>query len=241
MQQRDHLTWNSPALLGRQMDLLVFGNAGERMLAFPTSCGSYHQWADRKMPEVLAADIDAGRLQLFCAATNDAESWYDESLPLAERAAAQGRFDDCLRTEVLPRMAAINPHPVLVTVGASFGGYHAINFALRHPELVSRVLSMSGVADIRRLTHGETDGAVYFQNPAEYIPLEHDAERLAALRRLDIVLAIGRDDPLCSANEQFSIALWERGIGNALRIWDGWAHDWPFWEAMLRTYVRGHD
>ena len=35
--------------------------------------------------------------------------------------------------------------------------------------------------------------------------------------------------------------LWQRGIGNALRIWDGFAHDWPSWERMLRLYVGGHD
>jgi len=26
-----------------------------------------------------------------------------------------------------------------------------------------------------------------------------------------------------------------------LRIWDGWAHDWPWWRDMIRTYVGGHD
>ena len=31
------------------------------------------------------------------------------------------------------------------------------------------------------------------------------------------------------------------GIGNALRIWDGWAHDWPYWERMIRLYIGGHD
>jgi esterase/lipase superfamily enzyme len=241
MHPRDHLTWESSALGGRRMDLLVFGHSGERIVALPTSRGSYHEWADRKMPEVLAQDLEAGRLQLFCAATNDAESWYDESIPLAERAAAQGRFDQCLHSELLPRTVALNANPVLVMAGASFGGYHAINFAMRHPELVARVLSMSGLPDIRRVTNGETNGAVYFQNPAEYIRLEHDPGRLDALRRLDIVLAVGRDDSLRPANEAFSASLWEKGIGNALRIWDGWAHDWPFWESMLRLYVHGHD
>jgi esterase/lipase superfamily enzyme len=33
----------------------------------------------------------------------------------------------------------------------------------------------------------------------------------------------------------------ERGIRHALRIWDGWAHDWPYWQQMIRTYIGGHD
>ena len=28
---------------------------------------------------------------------------------------------------------------------------------------------------------------------------------------------------------------------NALRLWDGFAHDWPVWERMLPMYIGGHD
>jgi esterase/lipase superfamily enzyme len=33
--------------------------------------------------------------------------------------------------------------PRMGTTGCSFGGYHAINFALRHPDLVTYAVSMS--------------------------------------------------------------------------------------------------
>ena len=241
MWQRLQQSWDSPALLGRKMDLLIFGHAGTRVLAFPTSRGSYHEWEDRRMPEVLSEQLRAGTLQLFCVASADETSWYDETIPIAERAAWQARYDAFLLDEVLPRTRTLNGSPRLITTGASFGGYHALNFALHHPELVTRVLSMSGLPDIKRLTNGESDGAVYFQNPAEYMLHEHDERRLAAFRKMDIILAIGRDDPLCPSNGEFSKALWDRGIGNALRIWDGWAHDWPFWQRMLAMYIGGHD
>jgi esterase/lipase superfamily enzyme len=64
---------------------------------------------------------------------------------------------------------------------------------------------------------------------------------LAALRRQDIILAVGRDDGLRGQNEALSAALWAKGIGNALRLWDGWSHDWPYWQKMMRLYVGGHD
>lgn len=223
------------------MDLLVFGHAGARVLAFPTSRGSYHEWEDRNMPGVLQSQLDAGTLQLFCVSNVDAESWYDESIPVTERAGWQARYDACLHDEVLPHTLTLNRDPTLILTGASFGGYHALSFAMRHPELVTRVLSMSGLPDIKRLTHGYSDDAVYFQNPADFIRHEHDPARLDALRRLDIILAIGRDDPLCPSNVEFSRTLWGRGIGNALRIWEGSAHDWPYWEKMLALYIGGHD
>ena len=28
---------------------------------------------------------------------------------------------------------------------------------------------------------------------------------------------------------------------DALRLWDGWSHDWPFWHKMLQLYIGGHD
>jgi esterase/lipase superfamily enzyme len=61
------------------------------------------------------------------------------------------------------------------------------------------------------------------------------------LRRLDIILAVGREDPNIEHNRWFSGQLWNKGIGNALREWDGWSHDWPYWHKMIRMYINGHD
>ena len=54
-------------------------------------------------------------------------------------------------------------------------------------------------------------------------------------------IAIGRDDPSLADNEHLSRVLWEKGIWHALRLWDGWAHDWPWWREMIRRYIGGHD
>jgi esterase/lipase superfamily enzyme len=35
--------------------------------------------------------------------------------------------------------------------------------------------------------------------------------------------------------------LWGKGIGNALREWDGWSHDWGYWQNMIRAYINGHN
>jgi esterase/lipase superfamily enzyme len=75
----------------------------------------------------------------------------------------------------------------------------------------------------------------------DFIVNEHEPDRLDALRRQDIILVIGKDDPSIHNNREFSGVLWNKGIGNALREWDGWSHDWPYWEHMIRAYVGGHD
>ena len=62
--------------------------------------------------------------------------------------------------------------------------------------------------------------------------------RLAALRRQDIILATGRDDPFHWNNALMSRLLSEKGIPNRMRSWDGWSHDWPYWQQMMREYLR---
>lgn len=241
MWQRTVHKWESEALDGRPMELVVHGHAGTRVLVFPTSEGSNHQWEDLGMFAAVGDRILAGEYQFFALPSVDDQSWYNEAATPHQRAQWQERYDRYLHDEVLPFTRNQNPDPTLVTAGASFGGYHAISFGCRYPDQVNRILSMSGLVDIKRFTGGVSDDLIYFHNPADFMQHEHDPVRLAALRQLDIVLAVGRDDGLCAGNEAFSTVLWERGIDNALRIWDGWAHDWPYWQSMLKLYLNGHD
>ena len=237
---REHVRWFSPRL-DRDMDLLVFGHAGARVLVFPSSMGRFFEWEDQGMIGALGEQLERGWLQLYCVDSVDAESWYAKHKHPAERAAWHSRYDAYLRDEVLPLMQNRNPNPFLITTGASFGAYHALTFALRYPHLVNRALGLSGVYDIREVTDGYTDQHVYPYTPAEFILGETDPDRLAAMHRLDIVLAIGQDDSLRGNSEYFSGRLWSTGIWHALRIWDGWAHDWPYWRQMIRTYINGSD
>jgi esterase/lipase superfamily enzyme len=237
---REYQRWYSPSL-GREMELLIFGHAGARVLVFPTSMGRFFDWEDRGMIGALGEHLERGWLQLYCVDSVDSESWYCRWAHPASRAWRHVQYENYLCHEVLPLTVHRNPNPFLITTGASFGAYHAVNFALRHPGLVSRTIGLSGIYDIRDWTDGYHDDNIYFNNPCAYIPNEHDGGRLEALRRLDIILVVGHDDPLRSNNEHLSNFLWGKSIWHALRIWDGWAHDWPWWQQMIRLYIGGHN
>jgi esterase/lipase superfamily enzyme len=75
----------------------------------------------------------------------------------------------------------------------------------------------------------------------QFIENEYEGHRMAALRHLDIIIATGRDDRLIGQARAMSSLLWRKGIGNALREWDGWSHDWQYWHHMMKLYVGGHD
>ncbi len=237
---REYHKWHSPSL-GRDMELLIFGHAGARVLIFPTSKGRYYEWEDRGMMNVLGRHINNGWLQVYCVDSVDAESWYARWRHPGERAWRHMQYEQYLLREVLPLSLQKNQNSFLITVGASFGAYHAVNLALRYPHLVGRTIGMSGIYDVAQWTDGYYDENIYANSPCDFIPNEHDWGRLEALRNLDTILVAGRDDSLRYSSERLSKALWEKGIGNALRIWDGWAHDWPYWEQMLLAYIGGHD
>lgn len=237
---REYHRWYSPSL-NRDMELLVFGHAGARCLVFPTSKGKYYEWEDRGMVNALADQIERGWLQLYCVDSVDEESWYASWAHPSGRAQRHMQYDSYLVNEVLPLTRAKNDNPFMVATGASFGAYHAMNFGLKHPEQTGRILAMSGMFDIRRFTGGYSDDNVYFNNPIQFIPNEYDDYRLTYLRNLDIIMATGHDDRLTQSSREMSGALWSKGIGNALREWDGWAHDWPYWYQMVTKYISGHD
>jgi esterase/lipase superfamily enzyme len=236
----EHHHWYSPAL-DREMELQVVGHGGARLLVFPSSMGSFREWPDRRMHEILAEHLERGWIQMFCLDQVHGDSWYGDHLHPGARAWRHLQYDRYLRDEVLPFTASRNPNPFVITTGASFGAYQAACFGLRHPDRVSRIIGLSGLYDIKRLTGGYSDVNVYACNPADFMRHEHDPSRLEAFRRQDIILAVGEGDPACESNREFSRTLWEKGIGNALRVWSGWAHDWPYWEQMIRLYIGGHD
>ncbi len=237
---REYHRWFSPAL-GRDMELLIFGHAGARVIIFPTSKGRFYEWQDRGMVHSLSHSINSGHLQLYCVDSVDAESWYAWHLHPGARAWRHHQYMRYIFDEVLPLSVYKNSNPFLMTMGASFGAFHAMSFGLHFPEKVDRILGFSGLYDIRTFTDGYSDDTVYRYNPMQFIPNEHDPARLAALRHIDIIMATGRDDRLIESARAMSGTLWAKGIGNALREWDGWSHDWPYWTRMMHAYISGHD
>ena len=237
---REHHRWFSPSL-GRDMEMLVFGHSGARLLVFPTSMGRFYEWEDRGMMDALGDHIHGGALQVFCVDSVDAESWYAKYKHPHDRAARQVDYENYVVHEVVPFTQSRNGNPFLIAAGASFGAYHAVTIPFRHPHLFNRVLGMSGLYDIREQTSGYYDDLIAANNPSHFVSLIHDHGHLEALRRMDIILVTGQDDSFVENNRYLSRALWEKGVGNALRIWDGWAHDWPWWKDMIRLYLGGHD
>ncbi|PJF29303.1 MAG: esterase [Phototrophicales bacterium] len=237
---REYHRWYSPSL-NRDMELLIFGHAGARVVIFPTSKGKFYEWEDRGMIHSLRHHLNQGWLQLYCVDSVDHESWYNYGAHPGARAWRHHQYMMYVLHEVLPLSLQKNDNPFLMTMGASFGAFHAMSFGLKFPEKVDRILAFSGMFDIRSFTGGYGEEMVYAYNPMQFIQNEWQWERLSALRHIDIIMATGKDDRLIGDARAMSGVLWSKGIGNALREWDGWSHDWQYWERMMHLYINGHD
>lgn len=237
---KEYHVWYSPSL-GKKNDLLIYGHAGAKVLVFPSTRGRHWDWEDRGLIHTMADHIERGWLQFYCPDNYDDYSWYAYHLPVRERCRNYQRYHDYIINELYPLMRSKNPNPFVIVAGASFGGFHALSFGLKYPHLVGRILAMSALCDITKFCEGYHDEQIYLNNPMEFIANEHEPHRLDALRRLDIIMAVGETDYNVDQNRRLSGLLWSKGIGNALRIWSGFSHDWPYWKQMIRLYMGGHD
>jgi len=234
---REYHKWKSGAL-DREMEMLVFGHAGVPVVVFPTSCGRFYEFEDRGMVHAVSAQLNRGQAQLFCVDSVDSESWYAEDIPGSWRIARQIQFERYILEEVLPVIRSKNLSPHLAAVGCSFGGYHAANIALRHPETFTAMLSMSGAFDICRFLRGYYDEDCYLNLPTHYLPNMSDPWYLDRYRHNSYVLATGVQDMCWDENEKFAALLRQKGIPVQLDVWqDGAGHDWPWWQKMFAAYL----
>jgi esterase/lipase superfamily enzyme len=139
--------------------------------------------------------------------------------------------------EVLPLIRA-NRNPNLAAIGCSFGGYHAANIALRHPDAFTAFLSMGGAFDASSFLSSYYDEDCYFNLPTHYLPNMTDPWYLDRYRRNTYVLATGVHDQCWNDNERMAQIMRSRGVPCRLDVWgENTGHDWPWWQRMLQTYL----
>ena len=232
--QRDYIKEFSPSL-GRDMELLHFGHSGRTLLVFPTSQGRFYQWEDFGLVAGISDFIESGAVQLVCVDSVDSESWYAKDKPPAQRVIRHLQYEAYITQEILPRLAGPP-----VACGASFGALHAVLLAARHPSRIGGFIALSGAFDTSRWLDGYHDDNVYFTNLIEFLPGLNDEAYLGPLRaEHPKVIATGEQDPNVEESRRVAGLLRAKGVEVGLEIWPGWAHDWPYWKDMMRTYLAG--
>src|ERR1700722_11882289 len=118
--KRCYHKWFSETL-GRDMELLVFGHAGAKVLVFPTREGRFYDYENWGLVDALGKSMDGGHIRLFFIDGVDWESLYCRALPPPARVERHRRYERYILDEVIPLMRAENGEPSLIVHGCSIG------------------------------------------------------------------------------------------------------------------------
>ncbi len=240
---REYHRWYSERLQ-RDMELLIFGHSGRAVLMFPTRMARFYDYENWGIIDALHDKINNGELQLFCVDSIDAESFYNQDVHPVTRIERHIQYEQYILHEVISIMQNKNGGNWLEVAGCSMGAYHAMNLAMKYPTIFKKVICMSGRFDLTRPIHdfrdlfdGYQNEDIYFNTPTQFIPNLTDANVLNAIRRMELILAVGQTDPFLSSNCEFSQLLWDKGIYNQLYVWDNYAHRPRYWKQMVQLYL----
>lgn len=241
--KREYFRWHSHTL-DRDMELLVFGHAGAKVLMFPTRDGRFWEYENLGIVNSLADKLEAGQLQLFCVDGVAGETLYGNGIRPQDRARRFTAFEDYILDEVLPLMDRLNPHECVIAQGCSLGAFQAANLVFRHPHRFRKLVAFSGRYDLTLkveafgdLFDGHYDDDVYFHTPSHFLPGLMCEWRLEHLRRIDMVFTIGDEDPFLDNNFHLSQTLHGKGVAHRLHIWKGRAHRGSAWRMMAPLYI----
>jgi esterase/lipase superfamily enzyme len=216
------------------MEALRFGTEGQPILAFPTSKGRFYQWEDFGVIGALQDRIDNGLLQVFCVDSVDSESWYSDTRSAHDRIERHMQYERYLLEQALPSIPSAP-----WAAGMSFGAFHAVVLALRHPMRLGGFIALSGAYDTYHFVEGYTGLDAYYTNPPAFLPGLWDEAYLEPLRAMTKkVVATGSNDPNAVESRVLGELLREKGVDVVLDVHPGWCHDWPFWHDWMRSYTQ---
>lgn len=230
------------ANLGHDMELALFGHAGQPLICFPSQDGRTADWAGFGMVNAVADLIDAGRLMMLVVDGVDWQSWTNRSAPVEQRARRHHDYDRYVTEEVVPLARLEAARDDVWVTGCSMGAFHAANFFFRRPDLFSGVIAMSGLYQPRLFVGDYSDDDVYFNSPLHYLPELDDPWHLERYRQSRIVFCVGQ-----GAFEERALAD-TRALQEVLHhksvpaTFDYWGHDvehhWYWWQKMLRHHLQ---
>jgi S-formylglutathione hydrolase FrmB len=222
----------------------------------------YRSWTDKGAAE----SITAGRRLIVVMPDGGQGGWYTDWVNRGQGGPPEWEtyhigqlvpwIDDHFRTDSSRRARAI--------AGLSMGGFGAMSYAARHPELFSWAASFSGAVDIVNYLpvaavidlEAPVDGGLPGDQFGDRILAEanwraHNPWDLAAnLSGMHLIIDTGNGqpgpldppnrsfDPIESGVESMSVSLHERLLSLGIpHVWNDYGpgtHSWPYWQRDLR-------
>lgn len=207
--------------------------------------GHYDNWTTRTKLSDYAAQYP-----MIIVTPEGNNGWYTDSATVAT-----DKYETYILEELIPdverRYRADATREGRAIVGLSMGGYGALKFGVKHPEMFVFAGSLSGAlgaaswtqADLRGFEliwrsllsiFGPEDSPIRPANDLHKLYGELTPERVAALPY--VYLDCGTADPLLSTNRSFVETLLARKIPHEYRQLPG-KHNWQYWDAQIKEVL----
>lgn len=209
--------------------------------------GHYENWAR------LTKLADYASLYNFIIVTPEGNNgWYTDSASVPT-----DKYESYFLQELIPdidsRYRTISAREGRAIAGLSMGGYGALKFGFKHPQLFAFAASLSGATDaatwidseVRKIspalassvmeTFGPLGSPTRTANDLLKIVREFPAARFSELPY--VYLDCGTEDFLIQTNRTFSALLLERKIPHEFRQLPG-SHKWAYWDMQVREVLR---
>lgn len=207
--------------------------------------GSFGNWTDKTKLAEYAANY-----KYIIVMPEGGNGWYTDSATVPN-----DKYESYIVRELIPeidkkfRTVADKKHRAVA--GLSMGGYGAIKFGLKYPEMFSLVGSFSGALGAASWTEKEvgTRGAIAESLITAYGKAESETRRANDIFQMirampqDKVKTLpfiyqdcGTEDFLLANNRDFANLLREKKIPHEYRQLPG-RHDWVFWNAQIQEFL----
>lgn len=230
-------------VLGRPIELLVYGTQGKPIMVFPSQEGRFFDYENFGMIDVVAPLIEEGKIQVYCVDSIDHETWFSDA-SLASRVKRADDYDASIVDDVIPHIIQDGHKGAGVLAhGCSFGAFHTANFLLRHPEIFDSGIALSGCYNIDFTMDGFRNDEAFAHNPIYYSPALTN-EKIRQLKEDLFVVCAGQGpwEEWNSEAIQMCKSLHDTNLPVLLDLW-GYDvnHDWPWWKKMIIHFLGKFD
>ena len=234
-------TWFSERL-GREINLVRWGELGQPVLFFPTAAGDAEECERFLLVDALGELLGEGRIKLYSVDSVPGMVWMKESNAMPQAAEVQQRFDAAIYHEVVPAIRQdCNDEAVeIIASGASIGAFQAVASLCRHPDVFSHAICLSGTYDLtKKILKGPANRSFAECSPLHFLREWPENPILERARERFVLLAHGTgrwEEP--SESWRLAKLLGDRGIPNRVDEWEDRDHDWPLWRDQMPQFIR---
>ena len=204
--------------------------------------GHFENWFAKTAVKTYADGYD-----VIVVTPEGGDGWYTDSATVPN-----DKYESHILQDVIPeidnRFRTMADRRGRAVAGLSMGGYGAIKFGLKRPDLFSVVGSFSGALNAPLMTK---NSPIFYQSiPVVFGPegsktrAENDifallravsAERIAGLPF--IYLDCGTEDPFLATNREFDQLLLEKKVRHEFRQLPG-KHSWDYWDRQVKEFFQ---